>query len=72
MYAQKSGRDIRHLTFYYVYGLFKLAVIAQQIYYRYHKGYTTDERFAHLNFATQMLCMMAWQAIQKDRIEDLF
>jgi len=72
MYAQKSGRDIRHLTFYYAYGLFKLAVIAQQIYYRYHKGYTTDERFAHLNFATQVLCTMAWQAIQKDRIEDLF
>lgn len=72
IYARKSGRDIRHLTFYYVYGLFKLAVIAQQIYYRYHKGYTTDERFAHLNVATQMLCTMAWQAIQKDRIEDLF
>jgi len=35
-------------------------------------GYTTDERFAHLNFATQVLCTMAWQAIEKDRIEDLF
>jgi len=72
MYAQKSGRDIRHLTFYYVYGLFKLAVIAQQIYYRYHKGYTTDERFAQLNYAAQMLCTIAVKAIEKDRIEDLF
>ena len=72
MYAQKSGRDIRNLTFYYVFGLFKLAVIAQQIYYLYHKGLTTDERFVGLNFAAKMLCVIGVQAIEKDRIEDLF
>ncbi|MEM6964579.1 MAG: phosphotransferase family protein [Bacteroidota bacterium] len=71
MYAQKSGRNINHLVFYYVYGLFKLAVIVQQIYYRYHKGLTTDPRFAHLNKATQLLINMSWQAIQKKRIDNL-
>ena len=34
-YAKKSGRDIHNMVFYYVFGLFKIAVIAQQIYYRY-------------------------------------
>lgn len=71
-YAQKSGRPVNHLVFYYVYGLFKLAVIAQQIYYRYHKGYTKDERFAKLNKAAELLCTIAWQAIQKKRIDQLF
>ena len=72
MYAQKSGRNINNLVFYYAYGLFKVAVIVQQIYYRYHKGLTTDPRFAELNKATQLFCAMAWQAIQKNRIEKLF
>ena len=68
MYAEKSGRTINHLTFYYSYGLFKVAVIVQQIYFRFHKGYTTDKRFAHLDIATKALVEMAWRAIQLDRI----
>jgi len=72
MYEQKSGRPVNNMVFYYTYGLFKIAVIVQQIYYRYHKGLTTDKRFAHLNQATQLFCLMAWQAIQKNRIEKLF
>ncbi len=71
MYAQKSGQPINHLVFYYVYGLFKLAVIAQQIYYRYAKGLTTDKRFATLDSAAQMLCFVASQAIEKKRIDHL-
>jgi aminoglycoside phosphotransferase (APT) family kinase protein len=34
-------------TFYEVFGLFRLAVIAQQIYYRFHHGQTTNPAFAH-------------------------
>lgn len=72
MYAQKSGRPINNLVFYYVYGLFKIAVIAQQIYYRYKKGLTTDKRFAHLNQSANLLCQLGLQAIQKKRIDNLF
>jgi aminoglycoside phosphotransferase (APT) family kinase protein len=72
MYVQKSGRSVDNLTFYYAFGLFKIAVIAQQIYYRYAKGLTTDKRFAYLNKAAELVCTMAWQAIQKNRIERLF
>lgn len=71
-YAKKSGRTIHHLTFYYVYGLFKIAVIVQQIFYRYHKGYTQDPRFAGLDQLVKLLCDTAWQAVQKDRVDDLY
>ena len=68
-YAQKSGTPIRHLVFYYTYGLFKIAVIAQQIYYRYKKGYTTDPRFANLNKAAALCCNLALKAIQTNKID---
>jgi len=71
-YALKSGRDIRHLTFYFVYGLFKIAVIAQQIYYRFKHGHTTDPRFADLNKVSALCCNTAWQAIQKNKIDELY
>lgn len=48
-YANKSGRDISNIDFYLTFAYFKLAVIVQQIYYRYHKGQTKDPRFAHLD-----------------------
>ena len=71
-YALKSGRDIAHLTFYFVYGLFKIAVIAQQIYYRFKHGYTSDMRFARLNEVSALCCNTAWQAIQKKQIDGLY
>jgi aminoglycoside phosphotransferase (APT) family kinase protein len=45
-YAQKTGRNVSHMDFYVVFARFKVAVIVQQIYYRYHQGLTKDERFA--------------------------
>lgn len=44
-YAQKTGRQIDDFRFYRIYGLFRLAGIAQQIYYRYSKGYTKNKAF---------------------------
>ena len=72
MYEKKSGKTIENPTFYYVYGLFKIAIIAQQIYFRYHKGYTKDKRFSMLNIAVRSLGIMANQAIIKNRLNDLF
>src|ERR1700688_2834500 len=45
-YAQKTGHDVFDMAFYLVFARFKIAVIIQQIYYRYHQGLTHDERFA--------------------------
>jgi aminoglycoside phosphotransferase (APT) family kinase protein len=44
-YAEKAGRDVSALGYYEVFGLFKLGVILQQIYFRFHRGQTRDERF---------------------------
>jgi aminoglycoside phosphotransferase (APT) family kinase protein len=44
-YAEQTGRDLTHIGYHEVLGIFKLAVILQQIYYRFHRGQTQDERF---------------------------
>ncbi len=48
-------RPVSDPVFYYVYGLFKLIGIAQQIYYRFKAGKTDDPRFAGLGHAVQVL-----------------
>lgn len=68
LYAQKSGRSIENPVFYYVYGLFKVAVIGQQIYKRYKSGYSKDPRFAHLNYVVRVLGQTAVRAIKRGRI----
>lgn len=45
-YAQRSGLDVSRAPFYHVLGIFRLAVILQQIYIRFHRGQTSDRRFA--------------------------
>ena len=45
-YAERTGAEIGDFDFYLVYGVFRLAVILQQIYYRYYHGQTKDKRFA--------------------------
>ncbi len=54
-YAEMSGRNIDNFDFYYTFGLFRLAVIAQQIYYRFYHGQTKDKRFIQLGFAVGIL-----------------
>jgi aminoglycoside phosphotransferase (APT) family kinase protein len=68
-YARRSGRQVGNIIFYYVYGLFKIAVIAQQIFYRYQKGLTSDPKFAGLEAASEGLCMMAQKAIKTQKIQ---
>lgn len=70
-YAQKSGRSIDDIVFYFVYGLYKVAVIGQQIYYRFEAGYTDDERFAMLIHAVRALADTAAKAIDEGRIDRL-
>jgi aminoglycoside phosphotransferase (APT) family kinase protein len=67
-YAATSGRDITNILFYTVFGLFKTAVVGQQIYYRYAKGLTTDPRFAALIHGIRILCEQAAAAIDRGTI----
>lgn len=68
MYAEKSGRDLSNILYYYVFGTFKIAVIAQQIYYRFAKGFTQDKRFANFNFFVATLGKIAQNSIKTGKI----
>jgi aminoglycoside phosphotransferase (APT) family kinase protein len=67
-YLERSGRTTDNLVFYYAFGLLKTAVIAQQIYYRYAKGITTDARFAQFAFAVRLLGEQARTSIERNAI----
>jgi aminoglycoside phosphotransferase (APT) family kinase protein len=54
-YAEQSGRDLDNIVFYYCFGLFKTAVVAQQIYYRYKQGLTRDPRFEMMIHGVRLL-----------------
>jgi aminoglycoside phosphotransferase (APT) family kinase protein len=47
-YIQLSGREVKNIEFYAAFAYFKLAVINQQIYFRWKRGQTHDSRFARL------------------------
>jgi len=64
LYGELSGRDVSAFPFYYVFGLFKNAVIGQQIYYRYARGFTRDERFARMHLSVELAGRMAARAIE--------
>jgi aminoglycoside phosphotransferase (APT) family kinase protein len=70
-YTRRTGRHIPDIVFYYAYGLFKTAVIVQQIYYRYRQGFTKDERFASLGLLVSACGNLAGRAIEKRRIDNL-
>ena len=54
-YGEKAGIRMNNFDFYFCFGLFRLAVIAQQIYYRFYHGQTKDERFKMLIIAVHLL-----------------
>lgn len=70
-YKIASGREVKQPLFYYVYGLFKIAVIIQQIYARYRQGHTQDERFARLDQVVRDCGQLAVLALEKERISGL-
>jgi aminoglycoside phosphotransferase (APT) family kinase protein len=47
-YCDKQGLKTDGFAFYEVYGLFRLAAIVQQIYYRYHHKQTRNPQYKHL------------------------
>lgn len=70
-YIAKCGRPVSDAVFYYAYGLFKIAVIVQQIYARYQQGLTQDARFAGLIHLVRSASQTACLAMEKKRITRL-
>ena len=67
-YFERSGRAPVSLVFYYAYGLFKTAVVAQQIYYRWKQGLTQDARFQQMIFGVRLLSEQARSSIERNAI----
>jgi aminoglycoside phosphotransferase (APT) family kinase protein len=64
-YAERTGRDLTHILFYEVLGIFKLAVILQQIYFRFHRGQTSDARFGDFNQKVKALARLAATLVER-------
>ncbi|GAB3978423.1 phosphotransferase family protein [Spirosoma terrae] len=67
-YAERSGRNLSNIVFYYVFGLYKNAVIAQQIYARWKQGHSRDERFGRILPMIIELADKAVSAIKSGRL----
>ncbi len=70
-YATKSGRPISNLVFYFAFALFKLAVVAQQLYQRFARGLTQEPRYAMMIEGVKGLTRVAVEAVERDRIDVL-
>ena len=64
-YAEKTGRPIEKFDWYLAFGMFRLAVIAQQIYYRFYHGQTKNEKFRMLVFGVHLLDKATTALIEK-------
>ena len=67
-YQELRGACPTNPLYYYVFGLFKVAVIAQQIYARYRRGLTQDPRFGHLHRAVRLLLEQAQRSLERGQL----
>ncbi len=70
-YCAASGRTVGDPLFYYLFGVFKIAVIVQQIFARYQRGATQDARFAGLGEVVAACGRLGVAALEQDRIHAL-
>jgi aminoglycoside phosphotransferase (APT) family kinase protein len=70
-YGDLCGCELAHLLFYYVYALFKIAVIVQQIYARYKAGFSKDKRFEEMIQVVRVMGKIAASALELRRIDRL-
>jgi len=70
-YASVSNHEIEDMLFYYVFGVFKIGVIGQQIYARFKKGLTNDPRFGVLIHLVKASAQNGVKALELNRISNL-
>ncbi|MGH9933113.1 MAG: phosphotransferase family protein [Pyrinomonadaceae bacterium] len=67
-YEAKTGRDLSRVAFYETFARFKVAVVIQQIYFRYEQGQTHDERFRNFDGLVRELTQEALELAQQSQI----
>lgn len=71
-YLEQTGLEIENWTFYEVFGLFRLAGIVQQIYYRYYHKQTTNPAFKNFWIIVHVLHAKCLKLIAQYEGEALF
>jgi aminoglycoside phosphotransferase (APT) family kinase protein len=66
LYAKKSGRDVSNIDYYLTFAFYKIAVILQQLYYRWKIGEAKDGRYEKLNVGIKNLLELAVRAQRQD------
>lgn len=67
-YEKATGRDLTRIAFYETFARFKVAVVVQQIYFRFVKGQTSDPRFRHFDVLVNQLTRDALEQAQESGI----
>ena len=67
-YETRTKRDLSAIVFYETFARFKVAVVIQQIYFRYLKGQTRDERFRNFDGLVSELTRDALELAQRSGI----
>ncbi|NJL13010.1 MAG: phosphotransferase family protein [Microscillaceae bacterium] len=70
-YEEKSKRKVKDPVFYFVCACLKNGVVAQQLYYRYAKGFTKDERLGKIGPFVRSYFQYALEVIKAGRISNL-
>lgn len=68
LYEKATGRGLSRIVFYETFARFKVAVVIQQIYFRYVRGQTRDERFVNLDVMVKQLAQDALDLAQRSAI----
>jgi aminoglycoside phosphotransferase (APT) family kinase protein len=68
-YEKATRRNLSQIVFYETFARFKVAVVIQQIYFRYVKGQTRDQRFRHFDLLVRELTRDALELAQGSKIQ---
>jgi aminoglycoside phosphotransferase (APT) family kinase protein len=68
-YEEKTGRPVDDLLFHAVLASFRVAIIAQQIYFRFAKGFTDDPRLAMMGLASAVVAARTVRVLDAGRID---
>ncbi len=68
LYREKTGKEIKDILFYYIFGIYKICVIGQQIYKRFKDGYSSDPRFGGLIYIINAMSKAGVKALDAGEI----
>jgi aminoglycoside phosphotransferase (APT) family kinase protein len=70
-YEASTDRNLSSIVFYETFARFKVAVVIQQIYFRYVQGQTRDERFRNFDALVRELALEALELAERSGIQPI-